>query len=1076
VEFLAGLFQFLVDTKLLIPVRLLGQKLKPIPGLSGLYQVNVDQVRLQQHRGVWRCGRCRRRVTRRAPLNACPAYRCTGTLEFIEEDTDSYDLQLLDQRYSMLLPAEHTAMVPRDERERLENLFKGTSDAINTFVCTPTLELGVDIGQLDSVLMRNVPPLPANYWQRAGRAGRRHRMAVNVTYCRPVSHDRAYFADPPKLLAGRVDPPAFNLRNEVMVAKHVRATVITRLQQYTRDRGRTEGQQREVLEVLETCLPDRIAGYLFEGNEVRTTPFDLSPLRALIEEHSADLVQFVSRAFQFNWPAADAVVVAGDELRRHVETFVDGLSDVVTRLERRLRWALGQLDTLAKRAQRTGTLDTSDEALRGRCERLVNRMRGTSRRKRRDAEGYDDSNTYGVLAGEGFLPGYGLEIGSVLGTAQIPANEMNAGELLLPRPPAVALREYVPGNLIYANGHRFVAREFQWAADERSNERPVFEVVVERQAVKLTSRTATAGGLGGKLLAAMPMADVTLVHWSHISDDEELRFQLPVAVFGLEQDQHNGGEALSWGAQRLQLRRGVRLRLVNVGALRGIEQADELGYPVCVNCGQSLSPLSSAKQKQQFQESHHERCGAPAERIGFFADVVADALTLQACPDQRTAYSLLETLRMAAAEVLDMTIEDLQILILGQVDRDEVEGVLWDPMPGGSGLLEQMRNRFPEIVAAAKGIVADCPAQCDSSCIDCLQTFRNTFYHKHLDRKLAGQRLAALGDQLVHSHKIPPKVASTPPGGGGAYPVNQAERRLQELLLQAGFEEGIRGEQLRLDRALGTTTPDVIYRTTEHAPDEGVCIYLDGLSAHLHGNPTTAERDRQIRTWLRNNGYEVLEIAANELHDQGAMTRHFRKLAGYLSLPDLKERLRTEQGWYQTAGAVPERAARHAEPPMPPLVRARPEERYKTCLPLVPLKVAAGAFGDPQAIPPDEEWENWVAVEGRKLRPGMFVAKVVGKSLEPRIPEGSYCVFSAPVEGTRQGKIVLVQLRDAVDPESGQRYTVKRYESVKTTGEDGVWRHVQVTLHPVNREFEPIVLTAEDEGAVSVIAELVATL
>ena len=161
---------------------------------------------------------------------------------------------------------------------------------------------------------------------------------------------------------------------------------------------------------------------------------------------------------------------------------------------------------------------------------------------------------------------------------------------------------------------------------------------------------------------------------------------------------------------------------------------------------------------------------------------------------------------------------------------------------------------------------------------------------------------------------------------------------------------------------------------------------------------------------------------------------------------------------------------------MPPLVRARPEERYKTCLPLVPLKVAAGAFGDPQAIPPDEEWENWVAVEGRKLRPGMFVAKVVGKSMEPRIPEGSYCVFSAPVEGTRQGKIVLVQLRDAVDPESGQRYTVKRYESVKTTGEDGVWRHVQVTLHPVNREFEPIVLTAEDEGAVSVIAELVATL
>ena len=98
-------------------------------------------------------------------------------------------------------------MVPHDERERLENLFKGPSEAVNCFVCTATLELGVDIGALDAVLMRNVPPLPANYWQRGGRAGRRHRMAVDLTYCRPVSHDRAYFAQPEKLLAGR-DRPA----------------------------------------------------------------------------------------------------------------------------------------------------------------------------------------------------------------------------------------------------------------------------------------------------------------------------------------------------------------------------------------------------------------------------------------------------------------------------------------------------------------------------------------------------------------------------------------------------------------------------------------------------------------------------------------------------------------------------------------------------------------------------------------------------------------------------------------------------------------------------------------------------
>jgi len=157
------------------------------------------------------------------------------------------------------------------------------------------------------------------------------------------------------------------------------------------------------------------------------------------------------------------------------------------------------------------------------------------------------------------------------------------------------------------------------------------------------------------------------------------------------------------------------------------------------------------------------------------------------------------------------------------------------------------------------------------------------------------------------------------------------------------------------------------------------------------------------------------------------------------------------------------------------IVRPRPEDRYVTCVPLIPLKAAAGAFSDPQHVE-DDKWE-WVAIEGKhRLKPGMFVAQVVGKSMEPTIPDGAYCLFGAPVTGTRQGKTVLVQHRDIHDPETGGSFTVKRYSSEKVTARDGTWRHNKVTFSPINPEYEPIVLTPESEDEVQVIAEFLEVL
>lgn len=1077
-HFLEELWKYLTDDsyRIIVPVTLKGSKGRPLPNCSGVYQIDAAKLRISENHGYYRCVRCGGKVVRRTPRDRCLAWQCNGRLEFVKEDRESYDLQLLDERYVMLKPEEHTAMVPQDHRERIENWFKGSSDAVNALVCTPTLELGVDIGALDSVLLRNVPPLPANYWQRVGRAGRRHRMAVNVAYCRPTSHDRAYFNEPLKMLAGRVDPPAFNLRNELMVAKHVHAATITRLNQLAAPSSDLpEAERDHIRSVLENVFPARITSYLFEpGGTLRAELFDAVPFRGLVNRYRDDLLDHLQRVFRQGWPGEDEEVTSSTAIAAHLDASADHLLAVIKRLRKRLQWAHREVRRLNQIREAEGTLDQQDEAHFRRCDRLIKKLKGIRSRKRQEAEGIDDINTYSVLAMEGYLPGYGLDTGTVVGLAEVPYWQLGSMDFTLPRPTSMALREYVPGNLIYANGHRFVARQFHRLVEVDGTDSPIFSVNLDRQAI--IESGAAAASLGANDVKAIPVCDVDLVHTSQISDEEENRFQMSVAVYGLAQDRHNGGTAYDAGTNRLLHRRGMHFRMVNVGASSLLDrQPPELGYPVCEVCGQSVSPLASMRQLDHFRESHLERCGRTPLNVGFYADVVADSITIPEIPNATVAYSVLESLRMAAASLLDMHLEDLQLLVIGHVDRDEVDAVLWDPMPGGSGLLDQMLERFNEVIATGFELAADCPSACERSCTDCLQTFRNGFYHKYLDRHEAVELLEAWTGSIQEAHPIPapqPLSANQPREN---QPVNDAETKLKHLLTAAGFTSGAFQEQIRfrhtieINRTIGSTTPDVYYLGDEDDPDDrGACIYLDGLSRHIHGNPETQERDREIRSWLRAEGYVVIAISRVELDDHGAMVRHFRKLARHLEGRDLAQQIAEDATWFaQPTEAADDQTENFPFEPVEPT----PEDCYRTCVPLIPLKAAAGGFGDPATdLTADAQWVKLRT--SRSLQEGMFVAQVVGKSMEPEIPNGAYCLFRGPVAGSREGKVLLVRLRDDVDPDTGERFTVKRYSSEKREAEDGGWRHVRIELRPVNADYSPIVLEDDSNEQIDVLAEL----
>lgn len=170
------------------------------------------------------CSKCGK-VTINNASGICPEYRCDGHLELIDmsmlkqnhyycvyNDLDIYDL----------IVKEHTAQLDLETAKLYQDQF--VNKKINVLSCSTTFEMGVDVGDLETVFMKNMPPSPANYIQRAGRAGRRtDSAAYALTFCKLSSHDLNFYRTPEKMIRGHILPPNFEVTNEKIVRRHVNA-------------------------------------------------------------------------------------------------------------------------------------------------------------------------------------------------------------------------------------------------------------------------------------------------------------------------------------------------------------------------------------------------------------------------------------------------------------------------------------------------------------------------------------------------------------------------------------------------------------------------------------------------------------------------------------------------------------------------------------------------------------------------------------------------------------------------------------------------------------------------------------
>ncbi|MCS0590703.1 DEAD/DEAH box helicase [Massilia norwichensis] len=343
---------------------------------------------------------------------------------------------------------EHTAQVEQEDRLEREARFRYTEkdrdewrkkngtelDWLPVLFCSPTMELGVDISSLNTVYMRNVPPTPANYAQRSGRAGRAGQPALVITYCASQSpHDQYYFRDPVRMVHGQVNAPTLDLANLELVKSHMHAIWLA-------ETGKRLGNS--VRDLLDMNLPEKLP---------------------IIDEVAADLDKAEAKKLAHERGLKVLGMLASELTPKNAPWYSEHWAEMVfQRAYLEFNDALQRWRDLYRATAQAIELNFKIEnnPAASERERREAQQRHNEARKQRDLLLAGDSAfnsdfyTYRYLASQGFLPGYNFPRLPLL--AYLPARRGSIGrESFLSRPRFLALGEFGPYSLIYHEGSQY---------------------------------------------------------------------------------------------------------------------------------------------------------------------------------------------------------------------------------------------------------------------------------------------------------------------------------------------------------------------------------------------------------------------------------------------------------------------------------------------------------------------------------------------------------------------------------------------------------------------------------------------
>jgi Zn-finger nucleic acid-binding protein len=639
--------------------------------------------------------------------NVCPTIGCQGRLDTLTVPTAEYDDNHYRELYRSMNPVpmiarEHTAQWTSTEAADIQQQF--LRGQVNVLSCSTTFELGVDVGELQSVLLRNMPPTTANYVQRAGRAGRRtDSAALVVTYAQRRSHDLSRYHDPATMIAGEVRAPYVPLGNERIDRRHAHSIALSAFFRHARQ---TSGESWTT------------AGDFFLGDHAPA-----GRVRAYLSPVPQGVFKSLLR-------------VLPPEVQREIGVNTAEWVDELCKLLEKVRAQLAQDVQVFEERRRRAYEDRAGYLVQ-RYEKTINTL--TQR------------NLIGFLANRNVLPKYGFPVDTVELRTNYSSSPVGR-KLELTRDLSAAIYEYAPGSQVVAGGllwrsggvyrlpdrelvgkHYFICEQCQhyWEGDEDIDQTcpscsfvarhkpgqyyvPEFGFVAESTPAKTTTTPPKRSWNGATYVLSLAAEAVREITWNT----------------------PNAG--------------AVRARSSSRGRLIAISEGPTgAGYLICDWCGAGRA-LDGKKMTTHTHLLRDIQCTGPMRQRSLahpyetdLLDLTFDHLAMPITADITSWRSLLYALLEGAAERLQLSRDDID----GTMHRrpgGEIGLVMFDTVPGGAGGVLRIADALDQVVEAALDRVSNCDCGEETSCYGCLRSFGNQRFHEDLSRGRALQALHPL--------------------------------------------------------------------------------------------------------------------------------------------------------------------------------------------------------------------------------------------------------------------------------------------------------------------------------------------